>query len=244
MPDSIWIKDLKIILDKPTEFFPTKIQTTEEKLNSIVRFSLYASIALSLYYSDVKYITVFFFVLFLTYIIYSNYPKVESLEGTATARAPMAPTVNSLIGTTSVASNCTRPTKDNPFMNATMKDFMNFDKDGNIIDRAPACDPTEPEIKSQVNAAFNNNLYKDVSDVFGKMNSQRNYFTMPWTTIPNDQEKFANWLYKNPDTCKENQDACIGQNYEDLRSNRFIFPQPEMEVVSTKRNERSNEVTK
>jgi hypothetical protein len=67
------------------------------------------------------------------------------------------------------------------------------------------------------------------------MNSQRNYFTMPWTTIPNDQEKFANWLYKNPDTCKENQDACIGQNYEDLRSNRFVFPHPEMEIVDTKR---------
>lgn len=229
MPDSIWIKDLKIILDKPTEFFPTKTQSTEEKLNSIVRFSLYASIALAIYYSNVKYLSIFFFSLFLTYIIYSNYPHVEGLE------AVPIPTLNSLIGTTSVASNCTRPTKDNPFMNATMKDFMNFDKAGNIVDRPPACDPTDPKIKTQVNAAFNNDLYKDVSDVFGKMNSQRNYFTMPWTTIPNDQDKFANWLYKNPDTCKENQDACIGQNYEDLRSNRFVFPHPEMEVVDTKR---------
>lgn len=233
MPQSIWIKDFKVILDNPSDFFPTKKQTREEKLNAIVRLSLYSSIVLALYHSNIKYGAIFFFVLFLTYIIYSNYPKVEGLD------APAAPiTINSLIGTTSTSTNCTKPTKDNPFMNATMKDFMNLDKDGNIIDRPPACDPTESTIKKQVDDSFNNNLYKDVSDVFGKMNSQRNYFTMPWTTIPNDQEKFANWLYKNPDTCKENQDACIGQNHEDLRSNRFIFPQPEINPVDTKRNQK------
>jgi len=58
---------------------------------------------------------------------------------------------------------------------------------------------------------------------------------MPWTSIVNDQDKFANWLYNNPATCKETQDACIGQNYEDLRSNRFIFPNPDTGVVDTKK---------
>ena len=34
--------------------------------------------------------------------------------------------------------------------------------------------------------------------------SSRQFYTNPSTTIPNDQEAFAKWLYYNPEkTCKE-----------------------------------------
>ena len=116
--------------------------------------------------------------------------------------------------------NCVAPTLDNPFMNMTMKDYLNTDKSGNIIERNPACDPNDPNIKKSIDAKFNNNLYRDVSDVFGKYNSQRQYFTMPWTqTIPDVDGNFKNWLYKSPKTCKENNN-CI--RYEDIRTHRQI----------------------
>lgn len=239
--DPFWVNKFNIIIEKPTEFFPIKSQTLSERLNAIVRFGLYISILLTIYYGDLKYISIFVFILFLTYIIHSNAPKkVESSvetfnESSTQSVSPI--TANSIIGTTSTSENCVKPTKDNPFMNVTMKDYMNFDKDGNTINREPACDPTDPNIKTQMDDAFNNDLYRDVSDVFGKLNSQRNYFTMPWTTIPNKQDQFANWLYKNPYTCKENQDACINQNYEDLRSNRPQFPNPTVNPISTKKME-------
>jgi hypothetical protein len=112
--------------------------------------------------------------------------------------------------------NCVEPTIDNPFMNMTMKDYLNFDKNGNIVERNKACDPNESDIKKKVDQNFNNNLYRDVSDVFGKYNSQRQYFTMPWTqTIPDVDGEFKNWLYKNPKTCKEDNDYCL--RYEDVR---------------------------
>jgi hypothetical protein len=130
---------------------------------------------------------------------------------------------------------CTKPTIDNPFMNPTMKDYMNFNEKGSIVDRPPACDPRNPEIKKMIDQSFNNNLYKDVSDVFGKMSSQRNYFTMPWTTIPNKQDEFARWLYLSPKTCKEDQDNCL--KYEDIRSKRFIMPNPERNPITSKKLE-------
>jgi hypothetical protein len=116
---------------------------------------------------------------------------------------------------------CTKPTIDNPFMNFTMADYMNVDSNGKIFDRPPACDSLDPEIKKEIDVGFNNNLFKDVNDIFGKMNSQRNYYSAPSTEIVNDRENFMKWLYLAPKTCKEDTEYCTNGNFEDLRSNSF-----------------------
>ena len=114
-----------------------------------------------------------------------------------------------------------------------MKDYLNVDPKTNmIVDRPPACDVSDPEVKLLIDNNFDNNLYKDIDDIFGKMNSQRQFYTMPSTTIPNDQESFAKWLYLSPKTCKEDQDYCL--RYEDVRAKRFDFPEPERNPVVTK----------
>jgi hypothetical protein len=82
---------------------------------------------------------------------------------------------------------------------------------------------------------FNHNLFKDVNDVFGKMNSQRQFYTMPNTTIPNAQDDFAKWLYANPKTCKEDQEFCL--RYEDVRAKRPVFVDPTQNPVNTKREQ-------
>ena len=129
---------------------------------------------------------------------------------------------------------CVSPTIDNPFMNATMKDFLNVDPVTNrIVDRAEACDINDIDVKKQIDSSFNNNLYKDVNDIFGKMNSQRQFYTMPSTTIPNAQDDFAKWLYLNPKTCKEDQDFCL--KYEDIRAKRPVMYNPNQNPVDTKR---------
>lgn len=115
---------------------------------------------------------------------------------------------------------CTMPTVENPFGNFTMTDMMKFDKNGSIVDRPPACDANDPSIKKKIDKAFNNNLFKDVNDVFSKGSSQRQFFTMPWTEIVNDRDSFQKWLYLSPETCKQNQENCL--RYEDLRSKRFV----------------------
>ena len=287
--DPVWIDNFNILFqkDKLTEFFPTKIQSNSERINAIVRLSLYVSIALSIYHSNVKYSAIFIFFLFFTFIIYKHHPNVNSrarelnkinlstqqLAQLDAEKAAASPNNNSSLNnfTPSLGLNasknkigtlvsadgktvqgvgiksineenvehfegerrgeknrsgfigtCTSPTVDNPFMNVTMKDYMNFDSDGSIVDRPPACDSSSPDVKAQIDSNFNNNLFRDVQDVFGKSSSQRQFFTMPWTTVPNKMDEFARWCYLSPATCKENSDNCL--NYEDIRGKPFIFP--------------------
>lgn len=284
--DPVWIDNFNILFQKErlTEFFPTKTQSNSERINAIVRLSLYASVLLSIYHSNVKYSAIFIFFLFFTFIIYKHHPEInpkskelnkinlstQQLAQLEAERLAASPDNNASLNnfTPSLGLNasknklgrlvsadgktvqnvgikainedssiehfegekrgeqnkngkCTSPTLDNPFMNATMKDYMNFDADGSIVDRPPACDSSDPTVKNEIETNFNNNLFRDTNDVFGKSSSQRQFFTMPYTTIPNDRESFQQWLYLSPATCKENSDNCL--NYEDIRGKPQIF---------------------
>ena len=229
--DPIWYKDISILWNEKrlTEFFPQKDHTLEEKLNSIVRLSIYCTIVLYFYSNNKKYIYLTFGSLLLTYFVYSNKEKkLEKLEtfqpvigGSVFDNKSQDKIQKPQMQYTKDDKQCTPPTIDNPFMNATMKDFLNInEKTKMIVDRPPACDINDPETKKRMDQTFNNNLFKDVNDVFGKMNSQRQFYTMPSTTIPNAQTEFAKWLYLNPKTCKEDQDYC--NPYEDLRAKRPV----------------------
>ncbi len=100
---------------------------------------------------------------------------------------------------------CRRPTIDNPFMNPAATEFG--------VDNLPvACNADDDEIKDEIKVTFNHELFRDVEeDVFERKNSQRQFYTMPNTAIPNNQTEFANWLYRLPTSanCKEDTSACL-----------------------------------
>lgn len=209
---NVWFNTPTVLWEEGrlTEFFPTKEQTTTERYNSLMRLALYMSIILFVYHRDYRFLYIAVGMGALTYYLYTHSEK----PSVADSRLPL-PANAAYIEKFEEPVECTKPTMDNPFMNVTMKDYLNI-KDGRIVDRPPACNMSDPNIKKSADEFFDNNLYKDVSDVFGNMNSQRQFFTMPWTEIPNRQGEFAKWLYDSPATCKENQDYCL--RYEDVRS--------------------------
>ena len=262
MGDQIWIKDFSILFEQSRwhQFWPSQIQTSEERINSFVRLAFYSSILLSLYHTNTKYMFIFIFVLLFTFMIYKGHPELNpehpktirkqieektlqnlnSPENTKvlnnftpslTGLSPggqfssnitenLENLENTIDNTRIYPRTCIKPTVDNPFMNYN---YTNFDNNGNLID-TQGCDPNNPEIKKMIDEKFNNNLFKDTSDLFGKNNSQRQFYTNVNTAITNDRESFAKWLYLNPKTCKEDQSMCSNKNFEDLRSNRYIFP--------------------
>ena len=69
----------------------------------------------------------------------------------------------------------------------------------------------DPSVKVQLDDFFRTEFYADPTDVFGRSQSQREFITMPSTTIPNDQDSYQNWLYRIPGkTCKEGgREACL-----------------------------------
>ena len=46
-----------------------------------------------------------------------------------------------------------------------------------------------------MDAKYFKDIYRDIDDAFDRKSSFRNFYTMPSTSIPNDQMEFANWLY-------------------------------------------------
>lgn len=98
----------------------------------------------------------------------------------------------------------TRPSAQNPFMNVLLDE----------IKQNPTRPPAEPvsglENKVLLDDQFRVQWTSDPTDVFGKTQSQRQFQTMPSTSIPNDQGSFQNWLQLIPGkTCKEGgRDAC------------------------------------
>ena len=97
---------------------------------------------------------------------------------------------------------CQLPTSNNPFMNVMLTDDTNSKQ---------ACDISNRRVKKLMNNKFKENLFNDVEDVYDRKNSQRQFYTMPSTTVPNNQDTFQNWLYKTPPTCKEgNGNQCVG----------------------------------
>ena len=110
-------------------------------------------------------------------------------------------------------NTCRRPTVDNPFMNTNIYDFNN----GYIPGAGNADDE---DIKDDMKVNFNHDLFRDVDELWERENSQRQFYTMPNTTVPNNQIEFAKWLYKIPDTCKESNKNGECLRYDDLRNQR------------------------
>lgn len=118
---------------------------------------------------------------------------------------------------------CRVPTKDNPFMNPPVTDL--YDSSVPLpCNMDPEYDDPDGEIEKKVNqnieSKFNADLYRNIDDLFDVKNSIRQFYTIPAPTIPNDQEGFANWLYKTEGTCKDKQVDCL--RYEDLRYKRLL----------------------
>jgi hypothetical protein len=99
----------------------------------------------------------------------------------------------------------TLPSPRNPFMNVLIDEIKYNPK------RAEAKSVEDPVVKATLDDFFRVNWFSDPTDVFGKSQGQRQFITMPSTTVPNDRESYQNWLYKIPGkTCKEGgRDACV-----------------------------------
>ena len=212
--DPFWLNDIKILFqsNRIIEFIPTNDMTYDEKLNSIMRFSIYLSVLLFLYKGNylIFYIPIFLGV--FTYLLYDNNKKNELNKEhyNANINKQIDNRIDrSVLGKSS--NECQRPSYNNPLMNVLPTDIKYRPK------RPPACFAYDGKISKEIDDKFNVNLYKDITDIYGKANSQRQYYTTPSTTIPNNQEAFSKWLYGTPPTCKQgNGEQCIANVYENI----------------------------
>ena len=187
--NTFWFEDYKILYedDNWKKVIPTNEMTLNEKLNALMRLSIGISLIQYILTHDTKYIYIPVIVGLVTILIHQN----KSLKENMVNNSEIKETIE--------------PTKNNPFMNY------------NIItderDRGGATNSYNNEkIQEDIEENFNHDLFRDVGDLYGKSNSQRQFYTMPATTMPNDQTSFAKWCFNTGPTCKEQSINCTN-NY-------------------------------
>ena len=213
--DPFWADNPSILFDmnRLVEFFPTTDMNTTEKLNALARFFIYMSFLLFIIYHN---FTVFFIALIamtIIYVIYYNEAKkkIETQEQfNDQIKKELGVDPETPIAVMENGDVCQKPTPMNPFMNVLISDYTDNPN------RPPACPYNDKKTKEAMNQYFNYNLYKDVEDVWDRRNSQREYVTMPGTTIPNDRDSFMKWCWKTTYVCKDGDlNYCLRD--EDLR---------------------------
>lgn len=213
--DRFWMNDPQILYsaDRLIEFIPTNDMNTNEKLNALTRFSIYLSIILFIIYRNYNIFFIAIVTSCIIYIIYYNENKKqitnqEQFEDQIKKNLQIKK--NTQIKVNELGDVCQLPSPNNPFMNVLLTDYTDNPN------RPPACAYNDVQAKESSNKYFNYNLYKDVEDVWDKRNSQREFVTMPVTTIPNDRDSFMKWCWKTTYVCKDGDLNYCLQN-EDLR---------------------------
>jgi hypothetical protein len=210
-----WADNIEVLWKDMFDIIPRKDGLLIDRLNSIVRLSIFVGIILSIFTHTPSFLIIIPTTLLATYVYKREYID-KTVEKFTDFEDPMEHRVSTSVGGSSVRPNATvvdynglfyEPTGDNPYMNILVNEIIDNPK------RPPACKTMNKRLDRALSKYFKEKLFYDIGDVFAKTQGQRAFITQPVTTIPNDQESFAKWVYGVEKTCKEgNYNSCYRQS--------------------------------
>jgi hypothetical protein len=186
--NKLWFQDITLLYSDNNylKFFPTSAMNITNKLNASVRLSIYIGLVLTIIYGNMIYLYIPIIMMGVSYIIFMYHNNIEKYKTNKNKKKKRK----------------NEPNVNNPFMN------YNILTDNRQKEAAPPS-YNNPIIKENIETKFNHNLYKDVGDLYGRNNSQRQFITNPVTEVVNDQTAYAKWLYDRGPTCKEKTINCL-----------------------------------
>lgn len=196
--EPIWFQDPLILArqDLLTHIVPLPEMGLASQLNAVMRFAILYGLALAVFQRPAAALYVPLIAAGVTAAVFASdtHDNHTTEEKMAMLDLQQDPVTKGLR---------VQPTQANPYMNVLMSDYARFPN------RPPAADLGVPQVSQNAETCWEHDLYRDQNDVFNRNTTSRQFFTMPNTTIPNDQEGFARWLYQRGPTCKEGSgDAC------------------------------------
>jgi Ca2+/Na+ antiporter len=220
--ESFWINDISVLYKKFdfNKLIPSLTMTKTEKLNTVSRICILLIIVLLIIDRNTQWIYILILILLSTIVIYlydknkkehytinneiqvGRFDKNDNITYDTNSYDNDNDNDNDLDSISTIITNtqCRKPSKDNPFMNNNIEDIGKY---------SPiACNSDDEDIKSQITEQFNDDLYKNTTNLFEQKNAERQFYTVP---VPNgipDTVKFANWAYKSKRTCKTDQKDC------------------------------------
>jgi hypothetical protein len=225
-----WIENPNILVTEAADFYPfsenAKICSTTA-LNSLTRFTFYLGILLFVITQRTFYLGVPVLGAILAVSLYYgmkqqgtlrrgaiNQDKPSFMEGFANIEGSAASdkVLEDIIG----QQDRTGPIAKNPFMNVLINEIADFPT------KPPAKYSASGTVKPELESQFQTKVYGDPADVWNRNQGQREFYTMPSTSIPNDRDSYQNWLYRIPGkTCKEgNMAACTT---EGSSGSQYVF---------------------
>jgi len=191
--DTFWLNDYSVLYDKNKLFsyIPNRNMTNAEKLNSIVRLSVYVAVILVLLRKPLTVLLIPVFTAIATIFLhkYVTLQEVTNILGTGRDLEDIYD-----------MEHCKKPSSENPFMNNLLGDQETAPQD--------PCLPTQ-EINQKSTDHFHEGLYRNVTDIYESENGQRQFYTAPGNfhgTNNGDTGEFAKWLFKTEREVLLNED--------------------------------------
>jgi hypothetical protein len=181
-------------------FWPTATQTADQRVAATTRFILYAMVIVYIINRDARVFALGGIALAIVYYMWTtNMIKDGSLR----------PTIGDARYSTIFRPNATLPTTENSMGNVLLSDYVDNP------DRPAAA--WYPSVRDKVQTAWSQiHPFERLRD------AERNFYSMPATTIPNDQTGFAQAAYGRPFAAK-----CHDQGGAACDPDRFYSKFPE-----------------
>jgi hypothetical protein len=225
-----WATNPNILFDNKylTEFFPVKEMSYNQKLNAITRTVILLSLFTFFTSGNIRVIVVSVITLFAIFILHYYHLKETNNKNKSTllkdtVKEGFANPVMDYLESENIKvpdDVFDEPTPENPFSNVMMTDYdynpdkkpapPAFNKNVNeqILEDAKQLviqsNPGQPDIADK--------LFKDLGEQYVFEQSLRPFHSNPSTTIPNDQEAFAEFCYGSMVSCKEGNPVACARN--------------------------------
>jgi hypothetical protein len=158
------------------KFWPTATQSADERVSATTRFVLYAMCIVYIINRDPRIFALGGIALAILYYMWTSNMikdgKLRSTIGDGRQSSVFRP-------------NVTLPTLENSMGNVLMSDYVDYP------DRPAAA--WYPSVRTQVQQAWS-----QIHPFERQRDAERNFYTMPASTIPNDQTGFAQAAYGKP----------------------------------------------
>ena len=221
-----WTENPNVLFDA-MEFFPVETMTYSQKLNAITRVVILVSIALFLLTRNINVFFVFLATLGAIAVVYYNNAPVkkvkfsldENFEDRSDGLAKHTLQSEQKYLNPNLFDN-SKPS--NPFSNVLITDYeynpnkkpapasYNRANTQDILTQAKefvkTANPDQPDIAEK--------LFKDLGEELQFEQSMRPFYSTPATTVPNDQQAFADFCYGSMISCKEGNMFACSRKYQ------------------------------
>lgn len=181
---------------------PNNYMTIEDKINAVMRFVIFTGIMATLIFNDSRYILLVLVIMLISIVIF-NYHQERIAESEKYLNTNDIDIVDN--------RKCYKPSLHNPFMNPNITHIR---EDSDIKN----CPIENSGIRDSMKTNFYSNVFRETDDIYDKSLLERQFYTMPSTSIPNEREKLGDWLYNRGASCKENNGVqCYNNLYNEIR---------------------------